>query len=218
MRVALSILRSHLPSPPCSTEGGSRVPSYTTFLKGWSGIHISAPDLLWNLPPTDLQTLYSLRTQSPNTARAHSFTAQTILSVPGRLVPRDRGSLGPFPPPAPAPLCWKSREQKQLCQLYIPSPGAPASSVHRSPPFRGQQPAGWGADSQTGLPRPPTARWHRPAHEMPPITAPSLPPSPTRFSKKECVWSGPDDASPETRRTDLSRTRLSGHCLAPCRL
>lgn len=47
-------------------------------------------------------------------------------------------------------------------------------------------------------------------HEVPPITALPLPPPPTRFSKKQCVWFGLDNAGPQTRRADLSQTRPSG--------
>lgn len=44
---------------------------------------MSALDLLWNLPTTNVQTPHFLKTQFPNTPIAHSYTAQTILSVPG---------------------------------------------------------------------------------------------------------------------------------------
>lgn len=49
----------------------------------------------------------------------------------------------------------------------------------------------------------------RPLHQAPPPTAPPLPP-PTRFSKKQCVWFGLDNAGPETQRADWSHTRPSG--------
>lgn len=77
-----------------------------------------------------------------------------------------------------------------------------------------------GAGFQTGILRPPAAHWHRLAHEVPPIIVLSWQPPPTRFSKKECVWSGPNKAGLQTRRTDsLSPTQgLSGHHLAQCRL
>ena len=154
---------------------------------------MSALDLLWNLPTTDVQTPHFLKTQFPNTPIAHSYTAQTILSVPGRLVPRDMAAW------TTSLLHWlffpgNPRSSSSSSATYSTlSPGAPASSVCTSPLFRGQQPVGGkgGAGFQTGIPWPPAAHWHRLAHEVPPIIVRSWqPPTYSVFQERMClVWS-----------------------------
>lgn len=146
-------------------------------------------------------------------ARVHSYTPQTSLVCKGGQCPASRGQPALSLLPALAALSWKTPsqqcEQRWLHQLLYAEPWGPSFKRPHKPSIQGAA-AGGELCFQTGLRHPPLPGWHRPTREAPPITAPSLLPPPTQFSKKQYVRSGSDNAGPETWRTDLSQTRPSG--------
>lgn len=118
-----------------------------------------------------------------------------------------------MPPPALAALPWKtpshsgSRGGSISCSML--SPGVPVSSIHTSPPFRGQQLAG-SCVSRQGSAIPHCLAGTDPRMRHLPSQSCSCCPHPLSFPRKPCVRSGSDNAGPETWRPDLSQTRPSG--------
>ena len=161
----------------------TRLPVLHHFLRG-SGIHMSALDLLWNLPTTDAQTPHFLRTQFPNAPTAHTPTQPKPSSV----------CLADWYPETwrPGPLLSCTG-----CS-FLEVPGAAAVWPHTPPrALRPQRPVSTqalysGGSSRRGAgAEPASAHWHRLAHKVPPIIVLSRqPPTHSVFQERMClVWS-----------------------------